>query len=78
MTVEQLLALQRAEPFQPYRIHLADGRNIDVHHPEFVARAPTGRAIIVYKPDDLFEIVDLLLVVSLEVLNGQSTPKRAG
>jgi hypothetical protein len=57
---------------------MADGRSLDVHHPDFVARAPTGRGIIVYKPDDTFEVVDLLLVASLEVLNGQSAPKRAG
>jgi len=28
--------------------------------------------MIVYKPDETFEVVDLLLVASLEVLNGQA------
>ena len=78
MTVEQLLTVQHAQPFRPYRIHMADGRSLDVHHPDFVARAPTGRGIIVYKLDDTFEVVDLLLVASLEVLNGQSVQKRTG
>ena len=72
MTVEQLQATQHAQPFRPYRIHMADGRSLDVHHPDFVARSPTGRTIVVYKLDDTSEIVDLLLVASLEVLNGQS------
>jgi hypothetical protein len=78
MTVEQLQAMQHAQPFRPYRIHMADGRSLDVHHPDFVARAPTGRGVIIYKPDDTFEVLDLLLVASLEVLNGQSAPKRNG
>jgi hypothetical protein len=78
MTVEQLQAMQHAQPFRPYRIHMADGRSLDVHHPDFVARAPTGRGAIVYKPDETFEVIDLLLVASFEVLNGQSAPKRSG
>lgn len=78
MTVEQLQAMQHAQPFRPYRIHMADGRSLDVYHPDFVARAPTGRAAIVYKLDETFEVIDLLLVASFKVLNGQSTPKRTG
>ncbi|MEK6798930.1 MAG: hypothetical protein AABZ12_08210 [Planctomycetota bacterium] len=46
---------------------MANGRNLDVHHPDFVARARTGRCVIVYKLDDTFEVVDLLLVAGLEV-----------
>ena len=76
MNVEQLQALQQANPFRPYRIHMADGRFLDVHHRDFVARSPTGRIITVFNPDETFEIVDLLLVASLEILNGQSVEKR--
>ena len=76
MNVEQLQRVQHARPFRPYRIHMADGRSLDVHHPDFVARSASGRTIIVYGPDDTFEIVDLLLVASLEVLNGQSLEKQ--
>ena len=65
-------SLEPRSLFRPYRIHRADGRSLDVHHPDFVARAPTGRTITVYKLDDTSEIVDLLLVAGLEVLNGQS------
>ena len=77
VTVEQLQATQHAQPFRPYRIHMADGRSLDVHHPDFVARSPTGRTIVAYKNDDTSEIVDLLLVASLEVLNGQQSEPRA-
>jgi len=72
MNVEQLQRVQHAQPFRPYRIHMADGRSLDVHHPDFVARSPSGRTIVVYGPDDACEIVDLLLVASLELHNGHS------
>lgn len=76
MTVEQLLQSMHAQPFKPFRLHLADGRRLDIVHPDFVARSPSGRTVIVYKPDESFEIVDLLLVVSIEVSNGKSASRR--
>ena len=77
MTVEQLPQVQHAQPFQPYRIHMAGGRHVDVEHPDFLARSPAGRTAIVYKPDETFEVIDLLLVASLDVVDGKRRrPKR--
>ncbi len=67
MTIEQLRNLYQAQPFQPFVLHLADGRQIPVQHREFLAPSPSGRIVIVYQPDDSFNIVDLLLVTALEV-----------
>ena len=72
MTAEQLNLFQHAQPFRRYRIHLADGRHLDVEHPDFLARSPSGRTVIVYKRDETFEVVDSLLAVSLEVLDGRA------
>jgi hypothetical protein len=73
MTIEQLRLLHLAQPFQPFDIHLADGRTLSVEQPELLAHAPTGRTFAVAHPDGVFEIVDLLLVVSLEPrANGSS------
>lgn len=69
MTSEQFIAVLRATPFRPFRIHLADGRNLTVDHPDFIMRSPSGRSAILYKRDDTFEVIDLLLVSTLEVLN---------
>ncbi len=76
MTIQQLKKVHGARPFRPYRIHIADGRSIDVQHPELLAHSPGGRTIAVAHPDDTFEILDLLLVTSLEVLNGKSKSTR--
>ena len=76
MTIEQLRNLHEKRPFSPFRIHLADGRHLDVDHPEFLAQSPTGRTLIVTRPDDSFEVVDMLLVTSLEVRNGHARRAR--
>lgn len=67
MTAEQLRTLREANPFRPFTIHLADGRTLPVPHRDFVSQSPSGRIIIVYRPDDTFSMVDLYLVTELEV-----------
>jgi hypothetical protein len=76
MTVEQLKQVWKADPFRPFRIHLADGRDIAVNHRDFVMSSPSGRTIIVYQPDDSFNVIDLLLVTDLEVSNGKSQRRK--
>jgi hypothetical protein len=70
MTVEQLRKTHQATPFRPFTIHLADGRSFFVAHREFLSQSPSGRTVIVYGADDSFDIIDLLLVTSLEVQSG--------
>lgn len=76
MTIDQLQQIMHAQPFKPFRLYLADGRSLDIVHPDFVARSPSGRTAIVYKSDESFEIVDLLLVVSIDVPNGKPASRR--
>ena len=71
MTIEQIRRFHRAQPFQAFRIHLADSRHVDISHPEVMALSPAGRTIAV-ELEGAFEVIDLLLVVSLELLNGQA------
>ena len=74
MTIQQLRHVHDAQPFQPFVIHLADGRQVPVHHREFLMASPSGRTVIVYQPDDSFNIIDLLLVTDLEVRPGVTPP----
>ncbi len=46
MQVERLVQLHKARPFRPFRIHLADGRRLDVEHPESLAHTLKGRTAI--------------------------------
>ena len=77
MAIQEVKKLYDAEPFQPFVIHLADGRQIPVLHREFMATAPSGRTVLVYQPDDSSNVIDLLLVTDLEVKkNGRHSKKK--
>ena len=66
ITVEQIRHVYEAQPFRPFTLHLADGRQISVARREFLALSPSGRTVIVYRPDESFNVVDMLLVTDLE------------
>ena len=76
MTIEQVKRLYEATPFKPFMMHLADGREIPVRHREFMAFSPSGRTVVVYQPDDSCDVIDLLLVTSLEIKNGRHSTSR--
>jgi len=67
MTVDQLRGVRDASPFQPFVIHLADGRSFRVMHRDYLLISPGGRTAIVYHTDEAFSILDLLLVTELTV-----------
>ncbi|MEO5721233.1 MAG: hypothetical protein ABIR71_07170, partial [Chthoniobacterales bacterium] len=68
MTGEQIRQLYRAVPFEPFRVHMANGRFLDIPHPDFMHLSPTGRRLVVDSSEESFEIVDVLLVTSVESL----------
>ena len=42
MRPDELVALLKKEPFEPFRIHLTNGQSHDIRHPEIMA---VGRSI---------------------------------
>lgn len=69
MTVEQFKKMQSIRPFQPFVIHLADGREFPVRHPEAANLSPSGRTVLVFNRDRIFEVLDMLLVTSLRPMS---------
>ena len=71
MTIEQVRQWYDATPFQPFVIHLADGREIPVLSREFILIAPKGRLLVVAEPNGKLHHIELLLVTDLvSKLNG--------
>ena len=69
MKADKIRKLVHARPFRPFVVHVADGGGLPVKHEDFVALAPSGREMLVYRhdrPDD-YEVVDLRAVSRLEV-----------
>lgn len=71
MTADRFRGLHGALPFRPFVMNLADGRQVQVEHPDYAIASPSGRTVIVYRRDDWFQIVDLMLVTSLDVASEQ-------
>lgn len=71
MTIEQFKTTLHLQPFRPFTIRMADGRTLQVSHPDFVAQSPSGRTVIVFQPDESYSVLDLLLMTELQVANGQ-------
>jgi hypothetical protein len=67
MTVDQRRAARESNPFRPFTISLAGGRAHRVTHRDYLSLSPSGRTAIVYRDDDSFSILDVLLVTEVEV-----------
>jgi hypothetical protein len=67
MVAEKLRELRQAQPFQPFIIHLADGRRIRVGKAEWIGIAPTGQAANVSERNGHLHLLDLRLVTNVEV-----------
>jgi hypothetical protein len=70
MDIEGIRQALHREPFQPFKMRLADGRALPVAHPDFVALAP--RRLIVVAEDSSWTVVDPVLVVSLDYDDARS------
>jgi hypothetical protein len=64
----RIYALIHTTPFQPFAIHMADGKTYTVDHPDFVLSAPGTPNIIIEEPDGSIHTLSALLVTSVEVL----------
>jgi hypothetical protein len=77
MTIEQLREAHQNKPFRPFKISLADGRQFDVPHPEFLLTPPhASRTFVVAKSPDVYSVIDLLLVTSIDFVDGKTKRTR--
>jgi hypothetical protein len=68
MTAAQVLRTLRTAPFQPFAVHLVDGRSIEVGHPELVTLVGGGRIAEIENSEGQIERIDVLMIVSLRPL----------
>jgi hypothetical protein len=65
MTDKQFRELCLSRPFQPFDLHMADGRTIPVSHPELICPTSEKRSFGVGRPDGEIEHIQLSLVKSV-------------
>jgi hypothetical protein len=65
MRIEEIRQARRAQPFRPFTLHLADGRQFVVDHPEFILVSRDNRTVVVDDLEGNTELIDSMLVTSL-------------
>lgn len=65
MTIQEIQRLRGLQPFEPFRILVANSKKYYVRHSENLAFAGNGRLIAIGMPDH-FVTLDLLLVTGIE------------
>jgi hypothetical protein len=66
MQKHEIKDLLRAQPFRPFKIHLPEGRSVDVVHHDFTLLSPDGRTLLAYGPDNSFNMIDVMHITSIE------------
>jgi len=70
MHIETIRELRTARSFRPCTMHMADGRSVEVRHPEFMAISPNGRTAVAFSPEGKKGAghgVDIMLVTDIEL-----------
>ncbi len=76
MKIEELKGAKDRRPFQPFRIRMADGRELEVRHPDAVSwGGEHGRIVSYISPNDEWEVIDIALVTSLGTVGIPSPAK---
>jgi hypothetical protein len=70
--LEEIRALRRRAPFAPFLVHLADGRRLEVPHPDLVWLPKPGVFFFFHEDRGSSERINPLLVVGIESANGES------
>ncbi len=78
ITAQRLISYIGAEPFRPFRIRMASGRNFEIRHPEMIMIGRSSVRIFTFMSEDPDEVkqreheVSLLLIESVEPLEATS------
>ena len=74
-TNEQVRLMVRAEPFRPFLVKLADGRQLEVRHPENISCSTNGLEMVIHD-DDGMHLIEQTLVVELIARSGPTAARR--
>ncbi len=67
MEINALRDALHRQPFRPFSLRLADGRDLFVSHPDFVAVSPR-RVVVINHQDESHTILEPLSNVSVEYM----------
>jgi hypothetical protein len=74
MRQEQIRDLIRRQPFQPFTIHLPEGRTVEVWHHDFAMQSPDGRVLVVFDRNGIADYIDIMLIASIRMHRPETDP----
>jgi hypothetical protein len=74
MRASEVLLFTESRPFEPFRVYVADGRQLEARHPEMVMAGLHALVLWVLHESGEVEVVDAELVTSLKTL-GRVDPR---
>ena len=78
MQESHLILFAVSRPFEPFRIYVADGRTLEVRHPEMVMVAEYGLSVWIFCEQGQIEAVDGNLITGLRTLGSVDPEEFAG
>ena len=75
MSPDAVKKFMHAAPWRPFVLCLADGRAIQVPHPDFISITRNGRSVIVATVDEDYEVIDVFLILSIKTKGSQKSAK---
>jgi hypothetical protein len=70
MKIEELKRAKDQKPFQPFFIRAADGREVQVRHPDAVAWYEDSPRVAICATKDGWEVIEVALITSLAMTHG--------
>jgi len=74
MRISEIRDMLRKQPFRPFVIHLADGREFPIEHVDFLLFSRSDRSFVVAELEGGYEIIDPMMVTSLSVSEATAEP----
>ena len=65
MLIDEIRTLLRAQPFQPFFVHLTDGTILNIHHHDYAWLRPSGLALHLVDPQDKVHIINAAQIAKL-------------
>lgn len=79
MTPKEVLAYQKAQPFRPFKIHMASGQTFEIRHPEMLRTGKTTVVVfsLVADSPELYDHWDTVSLMLIERLSHLDVPAEA-
>ena len=66
MIADQVREFMEEAPFKPFKLHLADGKTVEIDHPDFLAYTRDYQMVIVAMPNGACRAINLANITQIE------------